>query len=85
MKNPSPLLPYRPANSMNLVVAVGRDIGKDKTAIFFHLVYGLLLLSLLFWSCSFSYSCSFMRLQLQKEEHKEEEELMSLVFISLAS
>ncbi len=24
---------------------------------FFHLVYGLLLLSLLFWSCSFSYSC----------------------------
>ena len=29
---------------------------EDKTAIFFHLVYGLLLLSLLFWSCSFSYS-----------------------------
>ena len=41
-------------------------VGKDKTAIFFHLVYGLLLLSLLFWSCSFSYSLLVCWLQLQK-------------------
>ena len=34
---------------------------------FFHLVYGLLLLSLLFWSCSFSYSSASHR-QLQNRE-----------------
>ena len=50
--------------------AVGRDIGKDKTAIFFHLVYGLLLLSLLFWSCSFSYSLLVATTPKRKDKKK---------------
>ena len=51
------------------------------------LVYGLLLLSLLFWSCSFSYSLLVCWLQLQKEEWKVKAftpcDLMSLSLGSL--